>query len=58
MKKLIDKILTIACVVFLIWGFLSWAEICCKNLSENPQYSEYNMIVNFSEWATENNIPR
>ncbi len=57
MKKILDKITTWAMVIIIAWGFLSWGEICCKNLNKNPQYSEYNLIINVFEWADEH-IPK
>lgn len=58
MMKMLSNVLTVAMVVAMAWGVLSWGEICCKNLDENPQYSDYNLIINVVEWAEENNILR
>lgn len=54
MMKKLTNVLAIAIVVVIAWSVLSWIEICCKNLDENPQYSDYNIIINFTEWADEN----
>lgn len=54
MMKMLSNVLTVAMVVVMTWGVLSWGEICCKNLDENPQYSDYNLIINVVEWADEN----
>ena len=54
MMKMLTNALTVAIIVVMTWGFLSWGEICCKNLNENPQYSDYNIIINLTEWANEN----
>lgn len=54
MKKLVSNLIAISMVVVMAWGILSYIEIMCKNLDENPQYSDYNIIVNFTEWWVEN----
>lgn len=54
MMKILSNALTVASVIVMVWGVLSWGEICCKNLNENSQYSDYNIIINLTEWADEN----
>jgi len=53
--KTLKDILIILNVIFLIWLGLSYIEIISKNLSPNPTYSEYNIIVNIVDWANEYN---
>ena len=34
-----------------LWFGMSYFEIVAKNCSENPEYSDINIIVNVTEWA-------
>ena len=51
MKKFVENIAIGISIILLVWVGLSYGEILCKNLKSNPQYSEYNVIVNMVEWA-------
>lgn len=41
------KILGVILLCLLAWGFISWIEVCIKNVQPNPQYWEYNLILLF-----------
>ena len=45
MRDWLSRILCVLCVLFVLWGIVSFAEVSSKNLSENPTYWEYNMFV-------------
>ena len=45
MRKWLGRIVCTVCALFLLWGVVSFIEINCKNMSENPTYWEYNMFV-------------
>ena len=45
------KFLLGVCVVFLLWGFLSWCDIVADNCDPNPTHSQYNLFVVMTEWA-------
>lgn len=44
LPQLIEKIFIVLCILFALWGLLSYIEIVCKNLSENVLYSKWNLI--------------
>ena len=44
------KVISRIMAIMMIWGVLSWLEISCKNLDRNPQYSDYNLIINVVEY--------
>ena len=37
------------CALFLLWFAFSWFDVITDNMSENPQHSQYNAFVMFSE---------
>ena len=45
------KFLLGVCVVFLLWGCLSWCDIIADNCDPNPTHSQYNLFVVMTEWA-------
>lgn len=49
MRKWIERIVCAICTLFLLWGVVSFIEVNCKNLNENPTYWEYNMFVYLME---------
>lgn len=49
MRKLIENLLFIICMIFLIWFTLSFLEIACKNTYKNPEHSEYNCFIIMTE---------
>ena len=42
MRKIIKVLFITANCIFLLWIFLSWAEIVSKNLKPNPTYHQWN----------------
>ena len=44
LPKILETIFIILCILFALWGLLSYIEIVCKNLSENVLYSKWNLI--------------
>ena len=43
--KIIEKTFVTLCLIFLLWLFVSWAEVVSKNLKPHPAYSEWNAFV-------------
>lgn len=44
MRKIIKVLIITASCIFLLWIFLSWAEIVSKNLKPNPTYHRWNVL--------------
>ena len=42
---ILEKMAITAGIIFAIWAFLSWHEIASHNKMENPEYSDYNLII-------------
>lgn len=42
--KTIATILTVASIISVAWFCISYAEVCCKNLTEAPVYSNWNLF--------------
>lgn len=42
--KMLATILTVASIMGLVWFCVSYAEVCCKNLTEAPVYSNWNLF--------------
>lgn len=42
--KVIATILTVASIIGLAWFCISYAEVCCKNLTTAPTYSSWNLF--------------
>lgn len=42
---ILEKMTVSTVVILTIWAFLSWSEITLHNKSENPEYSDYNLII-------------
>lgn len=49
-KKLLRNIFWLIVAIWWIWMTISYGEIIMKNLNPNPQYSDWNIIVNFIEY--------
>ena len=49
MKQLVENILVIGSIALILWVGASYMEIVCKNLTESPQYSKHNIIINVTE---------
>ena len=45
MKKKIEKITIVLMFAVLLWIFVSFVEVNCKNLGENPTYYPANFFV-------------
>ena len=43
--KIVETIVLAISIAFILWLFVSWAEIVSKNLKPNPTYSEWNTFV-------------
>lgn len=54
MKKICFNIYMIITAVILIWMAASFMEILSKNTTENPTYSEGNIIIRIAEEAINN----
>ena len=44
MKKVIETLVTLACVAVFGWFILSYAEVMAKHENTNVSYSEYNVF--------------
>lgn len=42
--KAVATTLTVASVIGAVWFFVSYAEVCCKNLTTAPTYSSWNLF--------------
>lgn len=45
MKEIIWKIIILINCLLLGWVAISWLEIILKNLTENPQYTPFNIFL-------------
>lgn len=45
MRKLIENLLFVVCMIYALWFTLSFLEIACKNTYKNPGYNEYNCFI-------------
>lgn len=45
MRKWLGRIVCAICTLLLLWCVVSFIEINCKNMGENPTYWEGNMFV-------------
>ena len=52
-KTLKTTVVLLTCIVYL-WIGLSYAEVVAKNAYPNPNYSDYNAIGVFLEYANAN----
>ena len=43
--KIIGKVITGICALFLLWAFFSWVDVVSDNCSPNPQHSDLNLFV-------------
>lgn len=51
--KIIGKVITGICALFLLWAFFSWVDVISDNCSPNPQHSDLNLFVLMTESAKE-----
>ena len=51
-KKIVENVMVILCVVFAIWFLFSFVEVNMKNLTENPVYSSWNFFEIFLKILT------
>ena len=51
--KIIGKVITGICALFLLWAFFSWVDVVSDNCSPNPQHSDLNLFVLMTESAKE-----
>lgn len=47
--KIMYGFLIATVIICLLWGIVSYIEIFCKNVTENPVYSEWNLFNIFVE---------
>ena len=52
MRKIIERGLCLISCLFMLWLFVSWAEVVSKNLTPNPTYSSWNALVILSDPET------
>ena len=53
MKKVIETLVTLACVAVFSWFILSYAEVMAKHENTNVSYSEYNVFSLMENAMTE-----
>ena len=51
--KIIGKVITGICALFLLWAFFSWMDVVSDNCSPNPQHSDLNLFVMMTESTKE-----
>ena len=51
-KKIVENVMVIFCVVLAIWFIISFVEVDMKNLTENPIYSSWNFFEVFLKILT------
>ena len=44
MKK-VSNVFFVMAIIVLAWGVISWVDIFAHNLSPNPQYLPFNLLV-------------
>lgn len=49
--KIIATTLIVASIAMLIWVSASYVEVCCKNLTEAPTYSNWNCFQLLVEYG-------
>ena len=49
MRKIIERGLYLISCLFMLWLFVSWAEVVSKNLTPNPTYCSWNALVILTE---------
>lgn len=54
--KIIGKVITGICALFLLWAFFSWVDVVSDNCSPNPQHSDLNLFVMMTESAKEDGV--
>lgn len=42
--KILATVLTVVSIVGAVWFCISYAEVCCKNLTTAPTYSSWNLF--------------
>lgn len=51
--KIIGKVITGICALFLLWALFSWVDVVSDNCSPNPQHSDLNLFVLMTESTKE-----
>ena len=51
-KKVIENVTVMLCIIFAVWFLFSFVEIDMKNLTENPVYSSWNFFEIFLKTLT------
>lgn len=51
--KIIGKVITGICALFLLWFLFSWIDVVSDNCSSNPQHSDLNLFVMMTESTKE-----
>lgn len=51
-KKVIENVAFVLCIIFAIWFICSFIEVDMKNLTENPVYSNWNFFEIFLKCFT------
>lgn len=51
-KKVIENVAFVLCIIFAVWFICSFIEVNMKNLTENPVYSNWNFFEIFLKCLT------
>lgn len=51
-KKVIENVAFVLCIIFAVWFICSFIEVDMKNLTENPVYSNWNFFEIFLKCFT------
>ena len=46
-KKIVENVMFVICVVLALWFIISFVEVDMKNLTENPVYNSWNFFEVF-----------
>lgn len=46
-KKVVENVTFVLCIIFAVWFICSFVEVDMKNLTENPVYSNWNFFEIF-----------
>ena len=47
--KLFKSLISLAMILFVLWGAISYVDIVADNMKPNPEHYDWNMFVLFTE---------
>lgn len=51
-KKVVENVVFVLCIIFAVWFICSFIEVDMKNLTENPVYNSWNFFEIFLKCFT------